>query len=68
MNITIERQMVEWDAKVGDRVDPVAQALRRFYLRVQLCPCMNQCCRQCVLDCEAIEEAWLAGQKDRLQP
>jgi hypothetical protein len=34
MNTAIEQQMVAWDAKAGDRVDPVAQALRRFYLRV----------------------------------
>ena len=47
----------------GGTIDPVAQALRRFYLRVQLCPCMDQSCRQCVLDAEAIEEAWLATQK-----
>jgi hypothetical protein len=64
MNTAIEQQMVAWDAKAGDRVDPVAQALRRFYLRVACCPCMNRPCHQCVLDREAIEEAWTATQKD----
>mgnify|MGYP001575612738 CR=1 FL=1 len=32
----------------GDRIDPTAEALRRFYLRVECCLCLqNPECKQC---------------------
>jgi len=63
-----ERLMVNFNKYEGDRVDPVAQALRRLYLRVELCPCQFQAqwkatgCLQCQGDKQLIEEAWLASE------
>ncbi len=64
MKTEIQRQMTQWDGKAGDRIDPVAQALRRLHLRVELCPCKyggrdDHHCKQCENDLESIEEAWL---------
>jgi hypothetical protein len=42
----------------GDRGDDVAVALRRFYQRVMICPCMNQSCMQCQFDLDTIVDAW----------
>lgn len=67
----LARQMRNWDAHAGDRIDPVATALRRLFLRVELCPCggmdepprRDEPCRQCQLDLESIEAAWLLTEK-----
>lgn len=67
MRTDIQRQMTSWDHNKGDRIDPVAQALRRLHLRVELCPCkyggrdMNNC-QQCLNDLEMIEQAWIATE------
>jgi len=50
-----------------DRQDHVAVALRRFLLRVELCPCQHDpsfqpYCRQCALDVESIREAWTLSE------
>jgi len=65
MNPELEKQMISWNAHAGDRIDPVSVALRRLYLRTELCPCgfgppttERRWCRQCLLDHEAIETAW----------
>lgn len=61
MNPKLEAQMESWNGHVGDRLDPVAVALRRLYLRASLCPCMQRPqCVQCKIDFESIETAWLA--------
>lgn len=53
------QKMTSWDASKGDRIDPVAVALRRLYLRVELCPCMARpSCLQCQNDMGSIETAW----------
>ena len=68
MKPEIERQMENFSKDAGDRVDPVAQALRRLYQRVQLCPCQFQArwketgCIQCQADKQSIEEAWSASE------
>jgi len=68
MKLEIERQMENCSAANGDRIDPVAQALRRLYLRVQLCPCQFDArwketgCVQCQGDKEMIEEAWSVSE------
>ena len=62
MRPEIKQQMEGWSAADGDRIDPVAHALRRFYLRTELCPCMRKPqCLQCKLDLEQIELAWDAS-------
>lgn len=43
----IAKQIENFSIPGGDRGDDVAVALRRFYLRVMLCPCMDQSCVQC---------------------
>jgi hypothetical protein len=44
---------------LNDRHDPVANVCRRLYLRVELCPCMQEpTCRQCEIDMNSIEKAW----------
>lgn len=66
MKPEIKRQMTGWDFSKGDRSDAVAVALRRFHLRVELCPCMgeggSESCKQCQLDLESIEQAWLMSE------
>lgn len=32
------------------------EVLERFYLRIVLCPCLNQSCDQCCLDIESIND------------
>lgn len=54
----IARQIENFSIPNGDRGDDVAVALRRFYLRVMLCPCMDQSCMQCQLDLDTIVDAW----------
>lgn len=54
----IARQVENYSIPDGDRGDAVAHALRRFYQRVALCPCMDQSCVQCRYDIEDIEAAW----------
>lgn len=54
----IARQIENFSIPNGDRGDNVAVALRRFYQRVMLCPCMDQSCVQCGYDLETIVEAW----------
>jgi hypothetical protein len=67
MRPEIERQIENFSGSAGDRVDPVAQALRRLYQRVMLCPCQFQPrwkeegCYQCQFDKQSIEAAWLAS-------
>ncbi len=66
MTPAIERQMRNFSVHDGDRIDPIAQALRRLFLRVELCPCGGlerkpTPCRQCQLDLESIEDAWNAS-------
>jgi hypothetical protein len=42
-----------------DRQDAVAFALRRLFLRVECCPCLqNPRCRQCDGDINLIHKAW----------
>lgn len=68
MKQEIERQMENFAGSADDRIDPVAQALRRLYQRVRLCPCQFDerwkvtGCIQCQLDRESIEQAWDASQ------
>lgn len=57
----IARSIESYSIPDGDRGDPVARALRRFYQRVMLCPCMDQSCIQCKYDIEDIEAAWDAS-------
>ncbi len=59
MDARIHGLLRNFSAADGDRVDDVAQALRRFYLRVECCPCMGRPCVQCVNDMQLIEAAWL---------
>lgn len=59
----IARQIENYSISDGDRGDPVAHALRRFYQRVMLCPCMDQSCVQCKYDLGDIEAAWDASEK-----
>jgi len=54
----IARQIENFSIPNGDRGDDVAVALRRFYLRVMLCPCMDQSCVQCEYDLDTIVNAW----------
>ena len=59
MKPKLEEQMR--NIRLEDRHDPVAVALRRFYLRIECCPCLNNpSCLQCRQDKELIEEAWKA--------
>lgn len=63
MKEDIERLMRTWDSSKGDRVDDVAQTLRRFYARTELCPCMQRpTCHQCELDRAMIERTWIATE------
>jgi len=68
MKPEIERQIENFSGPAGDRIDPVAQALRRLYQRVMLCPCQFQArwketgCVQCQLDKQSIEDAWIASE------
>lgn len=57
----ISRQIENFSIPDGDRGDNVAVALRRFYQRVMLCPCMNQSCMQCQFDLDTIVDAWDTG-------
>ena len=57
----IARQIENFSIPNGDRGDDVAVALRRFYQRVTLCPCMDQSCMQCQLDLGTIVDAWDTG-------
>lgn len=57
----IARQIENFSIPNGDRGDDVAVALRRFWQRVMLCPCMDQSCIQCQLDLDAINDAWETG-------
>lgn len=53
-------QFLNW--KESDRQDAVAVALRRFTLRVDVCPCLhNPPCQQCELDSKAIVNAFSSG-------
>lgn len=66
--VHIARQIENFSIPAGDRWDDVAVALRRFYQRVMLCPCMDQSCMQCQLDLDTIVDAWETGlisQMDR---
>lgn len=64
MDKRIEDQMEYFSAKRGDRMDPVAIALRRLYLRHVLCPCMQEpICVGCQGDRAAIEKAWVYSEK-----
>jgi hypothetical protein len=70
MSSDIARQMRNFDGGDGDRIDPVAQALRRLFTRTDLCPCQFQrnggtWCRQCVLDHQAIDAAWKATEPEK---
>jgi hypothetical protein len=58
----IARQIENFSIPNGDRGDDVAVALRRFYQRVMLCPCMNKSCMQCQFDLDTIVDAWEASQ------
>jgi hypothetical protein len=68
MKPEIENQMRNFGAEQGHRVDSVAQALRRLYLRTELCPCQFDArweqagCLQCQMDKQSIEEAWEYSQ------
>ena len=54
----IAKQIENFSIPGGDRGNAVAVALRRFYQRVMLCPCMNQSCVQCDFDLQTIIAAW----------
>lgn len=72
------QQIRNFAASEGDRIDAIAQALRRLFLRTDLCPCMwprddapitaaflatdQTRCVQCRLDHEVIAEAWAASE------
>lgn len=74
MRQEIQRQMRNFSGPDGDRIDVVAQALRRLFLRAELCPCGGldaqegigpkdrKLCKQCELDLQMIEEAWIATE------
>jgi hypothetical protein len=54
----ISGQIENFNIPAGDRGDDIAVALRRFYQRVMICPCMNQSCTQCEFDLDTIVAAW----------
>ena len=76
MRDDIERQMRNWSASGGDRMDPVATLCRQLYLRTELCPCQFPGakdrfpggCRQCQNDRKAIEAAWTATETPTQKP
>lgn len=57
----IAKQIENFSIPGGDRGDDVAVALRRFYQRIMLCPCMAQSCMQCQLDLDTMVAAWDTG-------
>lgn len=60
----IARQVENFNIPKGDRGDDIAVALRRFYQRVMICPCMDQSCVQCRGDLDTIVRAWDASGKE----
>ena len=70
MRDDIMRQMQNFSAANGDRIDSVARVCRQLFFRTELCPCrfpdaatsFPGGCRQCQNDREAIEAAWTATE------